>query len=237
MLLYQSKSHPWDSLDLLRDLTPSAIQMTPEERAAREAFLWDDLCSEYDAEFLCLRLEASALPFSAEFHSFEKAWRRDEFNHYLGFRRLYSLIYGEAEEAITVRLNQRVADFAFIDRLFHDEFRLCLLLAYDELCTVRAYSHDVAFYQTLGSPILMTWVHRVRADEALHYLNALRVAQVCYPQRLAEAPAVLHEILEMDLNGIQYQATFVLDHTGPAYTPAMLQECAATVLEVLQRPH
>lgn len=46
--------------------------------------LWNDLCSEYDAENFCNYLKTSGIKLSSDFKSFEYVWRRDELNHYLG---------------------------------------------------------------------------------------------------------------------------------------------------------
>ncbi len=234
-MLYESKSRPWNSLELLLPVRMEDVVLSPEELREAEPQLWKDICAEYDAEHLCIMLEESNLSFSDEFVSFEKVWRRDEYNHYLGFRRIYSLFYGVDELAIVRRLEQRKADFSTIRDYFTDEFKLCLLLAYDELVTVRAFNEDIPFYRALGPAVFNEWIRLVKADEALHYMNALRVAQVRHPHRLAEAEAVLREILYIDLNE-EYHATFVLDHKGPPFTPEMLHEACNTLLETISRP-
>jgi hypothetical protein len=238
-MLYESKSRPWSSLDVLRVVSPGDITLPADERAANAESLWEDLCSEYDAENLCLELErrhAAGLDFSEEFWSLEKAWRRDEFNHYLGFRRLYSLMYDLSEDEIARRVSSRVPNFAPFDDLLRDEFTLCLMLAYDELATTRSYAQDIPFYRSLGHPAIGEWIVQVRADEALHYRNAVGVTLARHADRLAEAPAILSHILSLDLGSAAYEATFIFDHKGPTFPPEMLRGCVATVIEVLQRP-
>jgi hypothetical protein len=238
MVLYESKSRPWNALELLEGISAKDIHLSEDVREEFERLIWHDLCSEYDAEHFCLMLEDSGLSFSEEFISFEKVWRRDEYNHYLGMRRIYHLLHGEDEQSITERLKQRVPDFADMKEFFTDEFKLCIVLAYDELVSTRAYNEDVPLYRSLGPKEFNTWIQNVRGDEALHYLNSLRVAQARHRERLPEAGAILQRILEIDLSeDKRYQATFILDHTGlPAFTPQLLRECADTVLEVLSRP-
>lgn len=238
-MLYESKSRPWEALELLAPLTSASFRLNADERAAFEPLIWDDLCSEYDAEHLCLELERLAdagTRYSAELWSFERVWRRDEYNHYRGFQRLYALLYDADEDHVAARLHQRAADFSGFGAYLTDEFKLCLMLAYDELCTTRAYANDVPFYQSLGDPIFVTWVERVRGDEARHYLNALRVAQTRHRDRLAEAPAIIADILATDLATSDYRGTFILDHHGPSYSPDLLRAVAATLAAVIQRP-
>ncbi len=239
MLLYESKSRGWHALELLGTLTPADFtRMTADQRAAEEPMFWESVCSEYDAENLCLELERrrdAGAYYSPEFWSFEKVWRRDEMNHYVGFRRLYTLIYGKPEAEIEAEMQQRAADFSAFGEFLTDEFKLCLMLAYDELATTRSYATDVPFFRSLGHPALAQWIERVRGDEALHYLNALRVAQARFPDRMATAPAVIAHILDLDLTPGAYRATFILDHQGPSYTPEILRGVADTLSGVIQR--
>ncbi len=237
-MLYQSKSRLWHSLAVLGDLTPEDLHLDPVEAAENQEFVWEDLCSEYDAENLCLELErlsAAGQEYSAEFWSFERVWRRDEYNHYIGFQRLYALLYGESEESVTQRLVARPADFTPFHDFLTDEFKLCLMLAYDELCTTRAYAHDMPFYLAFQQPKIAEWMHKVRGDEALHYLNALRVAQTRHRDRLGEAEPILWQALELDLASKEYQATFLFDHQGPSYSPAILRGCVETVIDQIHK--
>jgi len=239
VLLYESKSRPWNALDLLRPLTPADFdRLSAAERAEEEPMFWESVCSEYDAENMCLELERrrdAGEVYSPEFWSFEAVWRRDEMNHYVGFRRLHSLIYGISESDIAAQMEQRAADFSAFGEFLTDEFKLCLMLAYDELATTRSYAEDVPFFKSLGHPALATWIERVRGDEALHYLNALRVAQARFPERLDEGPEIIARILDLDLTPGEYRATFILDHKGPSYTPEILRGVARTLTNVLMR--
>lgn len=238
VLLYESTNHPWDAQDLFRDLTPADIRLTPAAKAECQGQMWDDMCSEFDAENLCLELERQAHAgqiYSPELWSFEQVWRRDEYNHYAGFRRLYFLMYGVAEADLDQQMRARPADFSHFGEFLTDEFKLCLMLAYDELCTTRSYATDVPFYRSLGPAACATWIERLRADEALHYKNALHVAMARYPDRLAEAPAIINHIVTLDLNSRSYQNTFILDHHGPSYTPDLLNGAAQTVIAVIAR--
>lgn len=238
MLLYESTSHHWDAQALFRDLTSADIQLSVAAKVVCQEQMWDDMCSEYDAENLCLELERRAHTgqvYSPELWSFERVWRRDEYNHYAGFRRLYSLMYGTDEADLDNQMRARPADFSHFGEFLTDEFKLCLMLAYDELCTTRSYAGDVPFYRSLGPAACATWIERLRADEALHYKNALQVALARFPERLAEAPAIIDHIVNLDLHSDSYQATFILDHHGPSYTPDLLNGVAQTLIAVIAR--
>ncbi len=238
-MLYESKSHVWSSIEVLAPVTPADIAMPADERAEHAQSLWEDLCSEYDAENLCLELERrrdAGAEYSPEFWSLEKVWRRDEYNHYVGFQRLYHLMYGIDEVEIDRRVSSRPADFTPFDDLLRDELTLCLMMAYDELATTRSYAQDLPLYRSLGHPAIVDWIMRVRSDEALHYFNAARVAQARHAHRIGEAEAILDHIVALDLGSESYQATFIFDHKGPTYWPEMLRDCAATVLAVVRRP-
>lgn len=235
-MLYKSKSRPWNALELLSAIRTDSISISEYDKTQFEPILWNDLCSEYDAEHFCVMLENSDVHFSDEFVSFEKVWRRDEYNHYLGFRRIYHLFYNEPETSITNRLEVRKPDFADLNEFIQDEFSLCLILAYDEIATTHAYNEDIPFYRALGPEEFNDWIRFVKADEAIHYLNALRVVQVRHRDRLNEVEGVLQKILYTDLNNNDYKATFILDHKGPPFTPKMLQSCVNTIIDAVHRP-
>ena len=239
MLLYQSKSRPWNALELLAPLTPADFtRLTSEQRAELEPNFWESVCSEYDAENLCLELERrrdAGAVYSDEFWSFEAVWRRDEMNHYVGFRRLYALTFGRSEADIEAEMQQRAADFSAFGEFLEDELKLCLMLAYDELATTRSYASDVPLYQSLGHPALAAWIERVRADEAMHYYNALRVCQTRHRDRLDEAIPLIRRIVALDLADSDYRATFIMDHKGPSYTPEILNGVADTLCNVIAR--
>src|SRR5271157_3214998 len=54
VVLYESKSSPWNALDALRPLTAASLTLSARERVENQQYFWEDLCSEYDAENLCL---------------------------------------------------------------------------------------------------------------------------------------------------------------------------------------
>lgn len=237
MILYESKSRSWNPLELLEGVLAKDIHLSEDMREEFEYLIWHDLCSEYDAECVGRVLENAGLSFSEEFIAFEKVWRRDEYNHYLGMRRIFHLVHGEDEKSITERLKRRVPDFTDMEEFLIDEFKLCLLLAYDGLVSTRAYGENVPLYRSLGPQEFNLWIQNVRGDEALHYLNSLRVAQTRHRDRLPEAGAILRRILEIDLESKNSQPMFILDHTDlPVYTPQLLRKCADIVLEVMIRP-
>ncbi|WNG50020.1 hypothetical protein F0U60_42295 [Archangium minus] len=234
-LLWNSEVGDWSSSELFARVRPEDIIMPEQDKRDYEPILWNDLCSEFDAQYMNTWIRRSGLTLSGEFHSFVEAWSRDEYNHYLGFRRIYSLFYGESEAAITERLEARKPDFRVIDDFGRDEFLLCAVLAYDEIATTRSYIDDTEFYGSLGPSAFRDWVRWLVADEARHFMNLLRVMQGRHAHRLAELPAVLDRILEIDLTKDSYEATFVLDHHGPQFSEKMLKGCVETILSSVQK--
>lgn len=58
------------------------------------------MLTEYDATNFASYLASKDETFSAEFHRFKVAWARDEWNHYLGFRQVYAVLYNMPENEI-----------------------------------------------------------------------------------------------------------------------------------------
>ncbi len=225
------RSIEWNSVDHLRGISSRDIRIEHPEVARLKAPMWNDLCSEHDAENLCVYLEGSGLEFTPEFLAFERVWRRDEWNHYLGFRFIYSLLYGEPEDSIIIRLASQPVDFAPLKEFLGDEFVICLLLAYDEIATTRSYAMDHETYRGFGHPAFLKWIRLVTRDESFHYDNCMQVIRHSYLHRLPELPKLVDRIVEIDVSKKQYQGTFVLDHTGEVFTPDFLTKCGRLIKE------
>lgn len=218
------KSQPWNSDDLIGHIQKSSIKCpVPAINQLQQTF-WDNLCSEYDAENFCLFLEKYNVQLSPEFKAFEFVWRRDEYNHYLGFRHIYSILYGKSFEAIETELKQRYVDFNPIKSMLEDEFKICLLLAYDEIATTKSYAEDYGFYSSFGPSELLKWIKLVTRDEAYHFNNCMELIGKNFYDRIAEIPNLVDQFVEWDLNRNEYIGTFVLDHEN--YSINFLQSCA-----------
>lgn len=228
------KSIPWNSLQLLGPIRPEDLCCSSEQLLQYEPYIWNDLASENDAERFYRYLENLGLNFSDSFQAVVQLWRMDEFDHYLGFKRLYHLLYSADEISIEQRLDARSDDFGELGEIVRDEFELCLVLAYDEIATARGYRKDFAFYSDFGIESLRRWIKFVAKDEALHYYNFIRVLRTVHRQRLPEAGRVINRILNYDLKAKEYKATFVLDHKTDQFSEPFLKECAEAVLRSLK---
>lgn len=209
---FTPKSIPWSSLALIGELGRQDIVLSDHIIAEHKSTFWDNLCSEYDAENFCLFLQIGSFILSSEFKAFEFVWRRDEFNHHLGFRHIYSILYDVPVKDIAKKLEQRQVDFAPIQNLLEDEFKICLLLAYDEIATTKSYALDYEFYKSFGNDNFHSWIKLVTRDEAYHFNNCMEIIGKNFYNRIGEIPALVDDFIRWDLSRNEYKGTFVLDH-------------------------
>ncbi len=219
------KSQPWNSESLIGHIQQNSIKLPTEIILQNQKTFWDNLCSEYDAENFCLFLEENHISLSPEFKAFEFVWRRDEYNHYIGFKRIYSILYGLPFEAIDTELKCRPVDFSPIKVMLGDEFKICLLLAYDEIATTKSYAADYDFYASFGPKELLKWIKLVTRDEAYHFHNCMELIGNRFHHRIAEIPNLVDQFVTWDLARNEYVGTFVLDHEN--YSADFLQSCAS----------
>jgi hypothetical protein len=174
--------------------------------------VWEEMCSEYDARRLAGRVRDLDLPLSAAFGRFRDAWLLDEHRHYLGFRRLYSILYDTLESDLAVRVEARGGDLSALTAFLVDEFSLLVLLAYDEIITAKAYARDFAIYDALADPHLSTWIRHVCRDESIHCRGAIEILKRLHASRLGEVPSLLDVLTGISTQGTEYEGSFVLDH-------------------------
>lgn len=211
---------------------PYARSLTAEDHLKIGGILRDDVLSEYDARFLSEHLHGLSLDFSPEFLVAERRWAGDEERHY----RLTARVHGEHWSSEEGLLKGRVPDFEPLAALFTDELGLLVLLAYDELVTVRAYQANLAHYAKLG-PAYLSWARALIADEAWHYAAFLGVIRDVHRERLSETPSLLDRVLALE--GTPYSATFVLDHDDSVFTEPLLAKAARLLrrhLAVVEAP-
>lgn len=209
---YKPKSVLWDSMDFLSGITRSDIILPQEYLDEKQGFFFHATYTEHDAENLCKHIDALPLDFSPEFRAFEKVWRRDEWNHYVGFRQLYSIMYGEPVESVAKQIEERPYDFSPIGEYFKDEFTICLLIAFDEILTTKGYATEHALYASLGPSGVSEWFKQVTRDEAYHFKNAMEVIRVKHSHRRSEISEVVNALITLDTQSNDYKGTFVLDH-------------------------
>jgi hypothetical protein len=190
------------------------------------------MLTEYDARNLREYLDAAEIDFSSDFLAFKRSWSRDEWNHYLGFRRIYATLYHESEDEIAKQLEVDHGDFDVIAEYLQDEFQICLLLAYDEIATAKSYLSEFPFYRSFGDQRVFRWFQRVTVDEINHCRNCMEILIARHPQRLAQIPENLDRFIEWDTRKSPYGRTFVLDHYW--YSPSFLDHCRRVIAGYLK---
>ena len=224
------KSISWSSSEILQGLVREDISLSNEVLEQFRGVIWGDLCAEHDAENFCCLLEKRGGAHSPEFLAFERAWRCDEFNHYLGFRSLYFMMYGVSEATVTQNLKDREVNFEPLKNFLKDEFLITLTIAYDELATTRAYAVDHEMYRSFGNRAFETWIKNVTKDEGIHFYNCLEVLKRCHSERINEIPDIVEELIKWDLQRNTYKGTFIFDHGGEQFTPEFLERCGDILL-------
>ncbi|OGT36654.1 MAG: hypothetical protein A3F11_11570 [Gammaproteobacteria bacterium RIFCSPHIGHO2_12_FULL_37_14] len=197
-------------------------------------FFWYDLCAEYDAIHLYRELHASRSHYSEDFLNFLEMWYADEQNHAAGFYELYKLLYDVNDEFIKQELQARTADFSEMREFLEDEFKLCVLFAYDEFASVMTYKKDL-FYHEFGLLEFVTWIRNVLSDEALHFGNLVRLIRFKYLHRLHETREILLKIAEIEQQRKPYQATFLFDHECPHFLLTQEELAGRCINTVLQK--
>ncbi len=201
----------WQATQLSRTWDSLGTVACPQAKRALHDSLWHSLASEYDARHLSAYLRRQAVPLSPAFWALEAAWAADEQNHFDGLCWLYRRLYEVSAAEVTSRLAQRQPDFAPLSSLLSEEFRLCVVLAFDELASARAYARDIASYASLGAPAVAL-LRKLARDEMLHCRNAVDLLIRLHAPRLAEAEPIIAQVIAHDTSPqFSYRATFLLD--------------------------
>lgn len=225
----------WNPKDFFDELTPAMFTAGPSTVRARRDKLWPELYTEYDARHLKQELFNRNLIATNEAEAFFSAWAADEERHTDSFIRIMELVAGESEKDLRDRLEARSHSFSAINEYLKDEFSLIVMIAFDEMCTCRAYAADREFYAGLGSSFLRC-LREVIADEAVHSMNAVNVLRARYCERIPEIGEILDSIIRSVGDDPDYTGTFVLDYFGGNYTKQMFANCRAAVLRNVAKP-
>ncbi|MGL3210403.1 hypothetical protein [Bradyrhizobium sp. BR 1433] len=226
----------WSPKELFNALTPAMFAADASVVRARWDRLWPELYTEYDARHLKRELCIRNLIKTNEAEAFFNAWAADEERHTDGFIQIMELVAGGSEPDLRKRLDARPHDFSVISEFLEDEFSLIVMIAFDEMCTCRAYAAERKFYAGLGSSRFLLWLREVIADEAVHSMNAVNVIRARYCDRVSEVGAILESLISCITNDTTYTGTFVLDYFGTAYTKELLANCRATILRNVAKP-
>ncbi|WP_225187007.1 hypothetical protein [Bradyrhizobium sp. NBAIM01] len=225
----------WSPKELFDALTPAMFTAAPSAVRARWEKLWPDLYTEYDARYLQQEVVSRNLIASDEVAAFFNAWAMDEERHTEGFIRIIELVAKGSEKDLRERLDARPHDFGPIVEYLKDEFSLLVMIAFDEMCTCRAYAAEKPFYDTLGNNTFHHWLREVIADEAVHSMNAVNVIRARYRDRIGQVGTILDNLIRATDN-LRYSGTFVLDYFGAAYSKELLAECRLAIMRNIAKP-
>ncbi|MBB4370645.1 hypothetical protein GGD63_003440 [Bradyrhizobium sp. cir1] len=225
----------WSPKELFDALTPAMFAAEPSAVRERWDKLWPDLYTEYDARYLKQELVARNLIASDEAAAFFNAWAIDEERHTDGFIRIIELVANGSEKDLRARLDARTHDFGPIAEHLKDEFSLMVIIAFDEMCTCRAYAAEKPFYDALGNNTFHHWLREVIADEAVHSMNAVNVIRARYRDRIDQAATILHNLIRASHN-LRYSGTFVLDYFGAVYSKELLADSRLATLRNIAKP-
>lgn len=147
---------------------------------------------------------------------------------------------GVSKEDVRGRLAERAGDFEPLDYFLEDEFRLAVLLAYDEAMSAHGYGADIPFYASLGATserqtAFAAVLRALNNDEAVHYRNAVEFLSYRYPGRAADIAPLLAEAVAVGVHQPEYGATFLLAHASDSLTPFTMQRVASAVTRTLER--
>ncbi|WP_375779008.1 hypothetical protein ACE103_08155 [Bradyrhizobium sp. ma5] len=220
----------WSPRELFHALTPAMFTAEPSVIRARWDKLWPDLYTEYDARHLRRELSARKLIATDEAGAFFNACEADEERHTDGFIRIIELVANGSEKTIREKLDARSHDFGPIGEHLKDEFSLMVMIAFDEICTCRAYAAEKPFYDGLGNDTFHHWLSEVIADEAVHSMNAVNVIRARYSDRVGEVDAILDNLIRRVTDDLSYSGTFVLDYFGGVYTKEMFASSRLAVM-------
>ncbi|MGY4567960.1 MULTISPECIES: hypothetical protein [Bradyrhizobium] len=225
----------WSPKELFNGLTPTMFTAEPSAVRARWDKLWPDLYTEYDARYLKQELAIRNLVVTDEAAAFLNAWAIDEERHTDGFIRIIELVANDSEKDLRERLDVRPHDFGPIIEHLKDEFSLMVMIAFDEMCTCRAYAAEKPFYDGLGNKTFHLWLREVIADEAVHSMNAVNVIRARYRDRIGQVGPILDNLIRASDN-LRYCGTFVLDYFGTVYSKELLANSRLATMRNIAKP-
>jgi hypothetical protein len=221
-LAFQPRVSDYDR-DMLEPMTTDHIKMPKEAIPRFLPGLYKDMRAERDAENFCQRLVTQArdegVKFSPEFNACEVRWRKDEYDHYRGLRKIYSLLTGRAIEEIDAKLATTTGDFSRQEWLYGDELRICVALSFDEDLTGWLYKKDRGIYASMGEPF-RKWFGKVIRDESPnHRDNFFDVVAHCHRDELGQVPEIMQRLVDMEMDRLRrreagediYEGTFQFD--------------------------
>ncbi|MCK1636820.1 hypothetical protein IVA95_04260 [Bradyrhizobium sp. 157] len=175
--LIRRKSTP---SELSSGLTPAMFAAEPSTLRAGWNKLWIDLYTEYDARHLEKELSIRNLIATEEGAAFFNAWAADGERHTNGFIQIMELVADGSQKDLWERLGGRLRYFSKVNDYLRDEFSPMVVIAFDEMCSCRAYAADKEFYGGLGDNRFHRWLGELIADEAAHSRNAVNIIRAAF---------------------------------------------------------
>lgn len=230
----------WDLDDVLPESLVAPSGAGPVASHEHEPRVFQDLVAEYDARLLEAELLTRATGLSVPFREFLSAWAADEKKHTDALDRLYRGAFDADREPLLGRLRARRGDFAPLASFLDDEFKLGVMLAYDEAMSTHGYGADIAFYESLGrsdaqSSAFAQVLRELKNDEATHYKNAVELLALRHRGRGGEVAPVMEQIVAHDAAQEEYRATFLLDHATDQFDASMMARVGRAVTRTLER--
>lgn len=223
---------PWFSGDFFVGIDRKQVLLKDEELNFYRDYFLGHLQAESDSKNLYQEIVRHHT-VSPEFMDFLRVWRIEEQNHAEGYYLIMRILFDENESQLKQRVENEPASFNHLKDFLDDEFKLCVLFAYDEYATVMDYRKNSLGHK--GWPITFAkWIDKVIKDEARHFVNLIKLIHYKYKARIHETPNILQQVLNVEKNLKDYQHTFLFDHTGSNFKlhyDELEHECANRVLK------
>lgn len=233
---YASLHQFWFAEKLFDHVDKNKILLTDSQLNQYHRYFMESLQSESDSRNFYKEIILK-LPVSNELSHFLRGWSIEEQNHAKGFYVILNLLFGENEAQLRPLIESRVADYRHLDDFFKDEFKLCVLFAYDEYVTAVDYKKQTVYSQ-LGPKEFLVWIDRLIKDEARHFVNLVKLIRYKYPSRIRETEKILEQVLMIEKDIKDYHFTFVFDHADTKFSLSydeLEKECAERVLKSICR--
>lgn len=200
----------WLAKDLFAKVQRRDVILSDEQLEQCRGYFMGHLQAESDSSNLYREL-IQHHAMSGELGDFLRVWHIEEQNHAKGFYIILQLLYGDDESQLRSEIELKPANFDYLKNFFDDEFKLCVLFAFDEYATIMDYKKNT-IYSQLGPQVFVDWGDKVIKDEARHFMNAIKLIHHKHQARIGETEAVLQHILQIEKDLSTYQHTFLFDH-------------------------
>jgi len=171
-----------------------------------------DVYSEGDAKFLFDYLLSRQSELSPKLLRLLPLWLGDEQKHYQALRRVYRCISDLTFAEMDTQFKRRVPSLKPLQPILTDEFTIVTTLIFDEAGSMFSYRRDLReFYHPFGKQFSRIAQHLVQ-DEGSHCRHFIDIIKTDYQHRVAELPALLQTIVQLEKSLGHYHHTFLLDH-------------------------